>query len=155
MEWTSPATRSSALDDEQRRSGGMCLAVARGHGLVSREHYNADTLESRMKFVILFMLVIVADCSVRPTLEQLEDDAMTTGDWTAVERREELIKERLEVSGPGCPPGLNKYCAEGPGCPWGIDINCVEEQSGIQCYCLPSTDVRKEAERPLKNLKDM
>jgi len=82
-----------------------------------------------MNFVILFTLAIVASCALQPTLEQLEGEALTTGDWTAVERREEKIKEWLELSAPGCPKGLNKYC--------------VEEQSGIQCYCVPLTIIRE------------
>ena len=80
-------------------------------------------MEGWTKFVILFTLVIAAGCASRPTLEQLEDEAMTTGEWTAVERREEVIKERRESTAPGCPVGLIK--------------KCFEEQSGIQCYCLP------------------
>ncbi len=66
----------------------------------------------------------VIGCNLRPTLEQLEDDANTTGDWTAVERREELIKESLEMRAPGCLVGRIK--------------KCFETQSGIECFCLPS-----------------
>lgn len=90
--------------------------------MVTRKHRYADAMESWMKFVILFSLVVVASCALSPTLEQLEDEAITTGDWTAVERREEVVKERLETSAPGCPVGLIK--------------KCVEEPSGIQCYCI-------------------
>ena len=90
------------------------------------EHRNADTMETWTKFVILFTLVIVAGCASRPSLENLEDEAMTTGDWTTVERREEVIKERLESTAPGCPVGWTK--------------RCVEEQSGIQCYCIRLAD---------------
>ncbi|MGI9249356.1 MAG: hypothetical protein ACR2QI_10095 [Woeseiaceae bacterium] len=79
-----------------------------------------------MKFVILLTLALVVGCVSRPTLEQLEDEANTTGDWSAVEKREELIKERLESTAPGCPVGQRK--------------KCYEEQSGIECYCLPSAD---------------
>ncbi len=82
-----------------------------------------------MNFVILFTLAIIVSCSPQPTLEQLEVEASTTGNWTAVERREEVMKKSLESRGPGCPKGLNKYC--------------VEEQSGIQCYCLPLTFIRE------------
>ncbi len=81
-----------------------------------------------MKFVILFTLVIVVGCAPRPTLEQLEDEAMATGEWTTVERREEVTKKRLEATAPGCPVGQSKHC--------------IEEQSGIQCYCLSSADER-------------
>ncbi len=79
-----------------------------------------------MKFVILFTLVIVVGCAPSPTLEELEKEASITGDWTEVEWREERIKKRLE----------ELYC------PFGQSNTCIEEQSGIQCYCLPSTDKR-------------
>ncbi len=81
-----------------------------------------------MKFVFLISLVIVVGCAPRPPLEQLENEALITGEWTTVERREELIKERLESTAPGCPVGQRK--------------KCIEEQSGIQCYCLLSADER-------------
>jgi hypothetical protein len=77
-----------------------------------------------MKFIILVTLVIVVGCAPRPTLEQLEDEANVTGDWAAVEHREELVKKHLEATAPGCPVGQSE--------------KCVEEQTGIQCYCLPS-----------------
>jgi len=81
-----------------------------------------------VKLAILFTLAVVAGCVSRPTLEQLEDEANITGDWSAVERREELIKERLESTAPGCPVGQRK--------------RCFEQQSGIECYCLPTADER-------------
>lgn len=62
-------------------------------------------------------------------MEQLEDEAMVTGDWTAVERREQLVKERLEQTAPSCPEGEIK--------------KCFEEQSGIECYCLQKIDERQ------------
>jgi len=86
-----------------------------------------------MKFVFLITVAIVLGCASKPTLEELEDEAIRTGDWADVERREEAIKRSLESRAPGCPPKLNKYC--------------VEEQSGIECYCLPPTDVENEAHR--------
>ncbi len=89
------------------------------------EHRNADMMETWTKFVILFTLVVVAGCALNPTLEQLEAEAMTTGDWTAVERREEVIKERREKTAPGC---------------WVGTKVCFEELSGIECYCRPSAD---------------
>jgi hypothetical protein len=76
-----------------------------------------------MKIVLLIVLTIIVGCAQRPTLEELEDKAITSGEWDAVERREEVTKESLESRAPGCPPKQNKHC--------------VEEQSGIQCYCLP------------------
>ena len=75
-----------------------------------------------MNILILCTLVLLIGCATRPTLEQLENEAITTGDWTAVEWREEVIKKRLERTAPGCPVGLSK--------------KCIEELSGIQCYCI-------------------
>jgi hypothetical protein len=78
-----------------------------------------------VKFIILFALAIVVGCATQPSLEELEDEATNSGDWIAVERREEIVKKDLESRGPGCLKGLNKYC--------------IEEQSGIECYCVPLT----------------
>ncbi len=98
------------------------LGSSNGHDLLTRERYNADTQEIRMNILMLCALVLVIGCATRPTLEQLENEASTTGDWTDVEWREELIKERLESTAPGCSVGLSK--------------KCFEELSGIQCYCI-------------------
>jgi len=76
--------------------------------------------------MVLFLLFILAGCVMRPSLEELEDGASQTGDWADVERREELVKERLESTAPRCPDGLSK--------------DCVEEPSGIACYCRPPAD---------------
>ncbi len=76
-----------------------------------------------MKFVILFTLVIVVGCAPNPTLEELEKGASITGDWTAVEWREERIKKRLE----------ELYC------PFGQSNICFDEPSGFECYCVPKT----------------
>ena len=98
------------------------LGSSNGHDLLTRERYNADTQEIRMNILMLCALVLVFGCATRPTLEQLENEASTTGDWTDVEWREELIKKRLESTAPGCSVGLSKIC--------------FEELSGIQCYCI-------------------
>jgi len=85
-------------------------------------------METWLRFIYLCALALVVGCAPRPPLEQLEDEAMITGEWTAVERREELIKKRLESTAPGCPRGEVK--------------KCIEEQSGIQCYCLRLAEER-------------
>lgn len=83
-----------------------------------------------MKLTILLGMILVIGCSAEPTLEQLEDEAKTTGDWEAVERREDVLIKRLESTAPGCPVGERK--------------KCVEEQSGIECYCLPDPQRRRQ-----------
>jgi len=82
-----------------------------------------------MKLLFLFALAVVIGCAPQATLEELEDEAIGTGDWVAVETREEVMKKSLESRGPGCPPGLNKYC--------------IEEPSGVECYCVPLTIIRE------------
>lgn len=80
------------------------------------------------QFMTILAIFFLTGCASKPTLEHLEDEANTTGDWTAVERREELKKERLELTAPGCPVGQRK--------------KCFEEQTGIECYCLHLADGR-------------
>ena len=79
-----------------------------------------------MKFLFLYTLMILVGCSARPTLEQLEAEANKTGNWTAVERREELILKRLESTAPGCPVGMSK--------------RCFQDRIGVQCFCMKSID---------------
>ena len=85
-----------------------------------------------LRTLILCGLIFIdaVGCVSNPTLEHLEDEALATGDWTAVDRREELIKERRELTGPGCEVGLTK--------------TCVEEPSGIECYCKPSAQSKQD-----------
>ena len=54
--------------------------------------------------LVLFALAIVVGCAPRPTLDELEDEASSTGDWLAVEWREEVIKKSLESRDPDCRP---------------------------------------------------
>ena len=41
-----------------------------------------------MKLLFLFALAVVIGCAPQATLEELEDEAIGTGDWVAVERHE-------------------------------------------------------------------
>jgi hypothetical protein len=43
-----------------------------------------------MKFVGIMVLCLLAGCSARPTIEELEAEALDTGDWAAVEKRERM-----------------------------------------------------------------
>jgi hypothetical protein len=59
-------------------------------------------MQDRVKFIIFVALAISVGCASRPSLEALEDEAIHTGDWMAVEQREEIVKKELESRGPGC-----------------------------------------------------
>ncbi len=46
-----------------------------------------------MRFVGVMALCLLVGCSARPTLEELEAEALATGDWAAVEKRERMDKK--------------------------------------------------------------
>ena len=60
--------------------------------------------------VITFALCVLAGCSTGPTLEQLEAQALVTGDWSLVEQREASIARRKQRNGIACPSGTVSYC---------------------------------------------
>ena len=60
--------------------------------------------------VIIFALCVLAGCSTGPTLEELEAQALITGDWSLVEQREASIARRQQRSGISCPSGTVSYC---------------------------------------------
>ena len=63
-----------------------------------------------MKTLALIAVCLLAGCSSYTTLEDLERQAMKTGDWTAVEKRERIIARRNARSGPQCGAGYVGYC---------------------------------------------
>ena len=63
-----------------------------------------------MKVLLLLGAFFLTGCMSMPTLEQLEEQAFLTGDWTAVEKREKIIAKRERIQGPQCPAGMMAYC---------------------------------------------
>ena len=59
--------------------------------------------------VIIFAICVLAGCSTGPTLQQLEAEALITGDWSLVEQREARIARRKQP-GIACPSGSVGYC---------------------------------------------
>ena len=41
-----------------------------------------------MRITVLLLMLFLAACASRPSMEELEDQAMASGDWSAVEARE-------------------------------------------------------------------
>ena len=76
-----------------------------------------------MKGIIIFTLILLAGCTSVTSLEQLEAEALTTGDWSAVEKRERVIARRNSHTGIHCPSGTIAYC-ESIGTK--KDCSCVE-----------------------------
>ena len=63
-----------------------------------------------MKGILILALCLLAGCTVGPTLEQLESQALVTGDWSLVEKREAAIARRNTSPGINCPSGSIAYC---------------------------------------------
>lgn len=65
-----------------------------------------------MRISMLLFVLCLAACTTQPTLEELEAEALETGDWDAVEERERQQNVRRERTAPGCPDGQTKMCVE-------------------------------------------
>ena len=63
-----------------------------------------------MKAILILMACFLAGCASGPSLEQLEQKALVTGDWSAVEARERSIQRRNTRVGISCPSGFVSYC---------------------------------------------
>ncbi len=62
------------------------------------------------KFLVLMGTLLLTGCGSMPSLEQLEDQAFLSGDWSAVEKREKLIARRTAIRGPQCPVSMVAVC---------------------------------------------
>jgi len=71
---------------------------------------------------VLFLGFMLTGCGPMPTLEQLEDQAVLTGDWTAVEKYERTAQRRQARHAQVCEPGYISYC--------------VSETSKSHCNCV-------------------
>lgn len=60
--------------------------------------------------VTALVLVLLSGCGSFHTLEQLEAEALRSGDWSAVELRERQMARRNLYSTLQCPPGEIVYC---------------------------------------------
>ena len=75
------------------------------------------------RLAVLGLLCVLAGCATRPTLDELEQEASKTGDWSKVERREARDKASLETTAPDCPEHLMKLC--------------VKQGLHMTCSCVP------------------
>ena len=73
----------------------------------------ADAIvRSAMKITSLIVLFFLAGCATKPSLEELEDEAMVSGDWSAVEKREHSSNRLGSVNGSSCPNGHALICVK-------------------------------------------
>lgn len=63
-----------------------------------------------VKGSIMLALILLAGCAGYTPLEQLEAEALLSGDWSAVEKRERLEVRRNLHSSMRCPAGTIGYC---------------------------------------------
>ena len=79
-----------------------------------------------MKGIIVLALILLTGCAGIVPMEQLEAEALITGDWSAVERRERIVARRNLRSFLQCPPGTIGYCEIGFG---SNSCSCVSSRS--------------------------
>lgn len=75
-----------------------------------------------MKMLCVLLLCFLAGCAGRMTLEELEDEAIVTGNWSDVEERKRLLEQRNKKLGPNCPDGFM--------------MNCQEIGPSVRCDCI-------------------
>lgn len=63
-----------------------------------------------MRVWVLVGVLCLSGCGTLTTLEELEQQAMLTGDWSAVEEREKILARRDARRGLQCPSGLVAFC---------------------------------------------
>ena len=82
-----------------------------------------------MRVVAILVLGFLVGCTGQPSLEELEDAAVATGDWSKVEKRERVVLLRQGPSRPACSFSHTRVCVEN-----GVTTKC-------NCY-KPSLDSR-------------
>ena len=74
----------------------------------------------------LLILLAMGACADTRTLEELEQEPMQTGDWSAVERREKRMAEQAARKAAGCRVTETLFC---------------EKLADVQrCYCVGNQD---------------
>jgi hypothetical protein len=64
-----------------------------------------------MKGIVILAFCVLAGCATGPTLEQLEADALMTGDWSLVEKREQQLRRRQMRAAYQCPNGYIAFAS--------------------------------------------
>ena len=60
--------------------------------------------------ITVTVLLLLTGCGAMKSMEQLEAEALLSGDWSAVEERERQIARRNLNGSVHCPPGKIGYC---------------------------------------------
>lgn len=78
--------------------------------------------------ILVAILVIPGGCVAAPSMEHLEDQAVLTGDWSHVERRERIIERRKTREPLSCGNGYVSVCKKRIG--------------QLNCTCMSRTEMR-------------
>ena len=84
-------------------------------------------MKASIVFLATMLVVVLGGCGSYSTLEELEQEAMLTGDWSRVEQRERILARRSMRTGMSCPSGYIKYC-ENRGA--GDRCACIDSEVG-------------------------
>lgn len=84
-----------------------------------QEHSVETSVKSAVKIVYVILLGFLVGCAARPSYEQLEEEALASGDWSAVEKREEFWRRHDRNGSGSCQAGTTKVCI-GPD----TDVEC-------------------------------
>ena len=79
----------------------------------------------------LILVLALGACAAPPTLKELEFQALRTGDWNAVERRERAMARRAEQQVPSCGTGQVQYCESSFG---QQSCQCVSRQAVVDYF---------------------
>ncbi|MDH4126263.1 MAG: hypothetical protein OEW64_11690 [Gammaproteobacteria bacterium] len=74
-----------------------------------------------MRTYVLIALLSLAGCSSTHTLEELEAEAIASGDWSEVEKRERVLRQQKRTP--------EFQCQEG------YTLVCVDSGAGEECLC--------------------
>lgn len=81
-----------------------------------------------MKGIVLILAAMMVGCAEHQTLEELELAALESGDWSAVEKREQLMEKRRARRGMNCGSGRV--------------LVCEHRGAGKHCFCTSDDGVR-------------
>ena len=76
-----------------------------------------------MRIISIAVVCLLIGCVNEPTVEELEAQALISGDWSEVEKRERSIAKRENSQALSCPQGMMNYC--------------YDKMSEKTCECVP------------------
>ena len=84
-----------------------------------------------ISLLTLALAVGIAGCASRPSMEELESEAMRTGDWSEVEQRKRMDRQMGRVDSDSQ-------------CPSGESLLCRQKGEREECECVDSQLLRSE-----------